>query len=66
MLKLNFDNLFIKHNWEYLGLYKYNTKQKTLQLSIIKQLNSHKLIGLYKEISYLRATSLRIDILERG
>ena len=34
--KLNFDNLFIKDNWKYLGLHKYNTKQKILNLSIIK------------------------------
>ena len=31
----------------------------------MKQLNSGKIIGLYKEISYLRVESLRIEILER-
>ena len=34
--KLNFDNLFIKANWKYLGLHKYDTKKKILNVSIIK------------------------------
>ena len=54
-----FDNLFLKHNWKYLGLREYNKKREILNLRIIKQLNSYQIIG------QLRAGSLRIDILER-
>ena len=60
--KLIFDNLSTKHNWKYLKLHKYNPKREILNLRII---NFHKTIGLYKELSYLRAGSLRIDILQR-
>ena len=27
MIKPNFDNLFVKHNWKYIGLHKYNKSQ---------------------------------------
>ena len=66
IIKLNFDNLFIKCNYkQYLGLHQYNTKWVSSNLIIMKYTNSHKIVRLYKAISYLRRRSLRIDILER-
>ena len=57
--RLNFDNLFINHNWKCLELHKYNTKRDILNLSITKQLNFHKITGLCKEISYFKGSVVK-------